>query len=67
MLLIRPLLIERKPLKLVLIIDNFKSMEFGSRYTTYNKANYLYQFNNTSESYPGAQNTCSIVCSFRWW
>ena len=28
---------------------------------------YLYQFNNTSKSYPGAQNTCSIVYSFRWW
>jgi hypothetical protein len=26
---------------------------------------YLYQFNNTSESYPGARNTYSIVCSFR--
>ena len=27
----------------------------------------LYQFNNTSKSYPGAQNTYSIVYSFGWW
>ena len=37
--LIRPPLVKKRPLKLVLIIDNFKSMEFGLRYTTYNKAN----------------------------
>ena len=39
MLLTRPFLVKGRPLKLVLIIDNFKSMEFGLRYTTYNKTN----------------------------
>ena len=36
--LVRPSLVKRRPLKLVLAIDNFKSMEFGPRHTTYNKA-----------------------------
>ena len=36
--LIRSLLVKRKPLKLVSATDNPKSMEFGPRYTTYNKA-----------------------------
>ena len=37
--LIKPLLVKRRPLKLVLVTDNFKSIEFSPRYTTYNKAN----------------------------
>ena len=37
--LIRPFLVKKNPLKLVLIINNFKSIEFNPRYTTYNKAN----------------------------
>ena len=37
--LIRSLLVKKRPLKLVLVTDNPKSMEFGLRYTTYNKAN----------------------------
>ena len=36
--LIRPFLVKRKPLKLVLVTDNFKSTEFSPRHTTYNKA-----------------------------
>ena len=27
----------------------------------------LYQLNDTSEPYPGARNTYSIICSFGWW
>ena len=38
MLFIRSFLVKRRPLKLVLVINNFKSMEFGPRYITYNKA-----------------------------
>jgi hypothetical protein len=38
MLLTRPLLVKRKPLKLILAIDNPKSIEFGPRYITDNKA-----------------------------
>ena len=37
--LIRPSLVKKRPLKLVLITDNFKSTKFGPRYITYNKAN----------------------------
>ena len=37
--LIRPPLVKRRPLKLVLIIDDPKSIEFSPRYTTYNRAN----------------------------
>jgi hypothetical protein len=37
--LIRPFLIKRRPLKLVLAIDNSKSIKFGFRYAIYNKAN----------------------------
>ena len=37
--LIRPFLIKKRLLKLVLATNNFKSMEFGFRYTTYNKVN----------------------------
>ena len=33
----------------------------------YRLSNCLYQLNNTGELYPGARNTYSIVCSFRWW
>ena len=36
---IRSPLVKKRPLKLVLAIDDFKSTEFGPRYTTYNKAN----------------------------
>ena len=39
MLLIRSLLVKRRPLKLVSATDDFKSTEFGLRHTTYNKAN----------------------------
>ena len=39
MSLIRPPLVKRRPLKLVPIIDNPKSTEFGPRYATYNRAN----------------------------
>ena len=39
MLLARFFLVKKKPLKLVLIIDNLKSTEFSPRYATYNKAN----------------------------
>jgi hypothetical protein len=38
MLLIRPPLVKRRPLKLVPAIDNLKNMEFGPRHITYNKA-----------------------------
>ena len=38
MLFIRLFLVKRRPLKLVLATDNFKSMESGPKYTTYNKA-----------------------------
>jgi hypothetical protein len=38
MLLTKPPLVKRKPLKLVLAIDNPKSIEFGPRYITYNRA-----------------------------
>jgi hypothetical protein len=37
--LIRPPLVKKRPLKLVLAIDNPKNIEFGPRYTTYNRAN----------------------------
>ena len=37
--LIRPPLVKRRLLKLVSVTDNPKSMEFGPRYTTYDKAN----------------------------
>jgi hypothetical protein len=37
--LTRPPLVKRRPLKSVLAIDNPKSMEFGPRYATYNRAN----------------------------
>ena len=37
--LIRPPLVKKRPLKLVLIIDNFKSIEFSPKYATYNRAN----------------------------
>ena len=36
--LIRPFLVKRKPLKLVLVTDNFKSTEFSLRHTIYNRA-----------------------------
>ena len=37
---IRSSLVKKKrPLKLVLVIDNSKSIEFGLRHTTYDKAN----------------------------
>ena len=39
MLFIRPPLVKKRPLKLVLTTDNLKSIEFGLRYTIYNKAN----------------------------
>ena len=39
MLFIRFSLVKKRFLKLVLIINNPKSMEFGFRYTIYNKAN----------------------------
>jgi hypothetical protein len=38
MLLIRPLLVKRRLLKLILVTDNPKSIEFGSKYAIYNKA-----------------------------
>jgi hypothetical protein len=37
--LIRPPLVKKKLLKLVLATDNPKSIEFGLRYVTYNKTN----------------------------
>ena len=37
--LIRSLLVKKRPLKLILVTDNFKSIKFGPRHTTYNKAN----------------------------
>ena len=37
--LIRFPLVKKRLLKSVLATDNFKSMEFSPRYTTYNKAN----------------------------
>jgi hypothetical protein len=37
--LTRPLLVKKRPLKLVLAIDNPKSIKFGPRYATYNRAN----------------------------
>ena len=37
--LIKPPLVKKRFLKLVLVIDNPKSTEFGLRYITYNKAN----------------------------
>ena len=43
--LIRPPSVKKRLLKLVPAIDNPKSIEFGPRYTTYNKAN------NTSALY----------------
>jgi hypothetical protein len=39
MLLIRPPLVKRRPLKLVPVIDNSENMKFGLRHATYNKAN----------------------------
>jgi hypothetical protein len=36
--LTRPLLIKRRPLKLIPATDNPKSIEFSPRYTTHNKA-----------------------------
>ena len=39
MLLIRPPLVKKRLLKLVLVIDNSKSIEFGFKHTTYNKVN----------------------------
>jgi hypothetical protein len=39
MLLIKPFLVKRRLLKLVLVTDNFKNIKFGLRYTIYNKAN----------------------------
>ena len=38
MLFIRSPLVKRRPLKLVLVIDNSKSIKFGFRYTTHNRA-----------------------------
>ena len=38
MLLARPPSVKKKSLKLVLTIDNPKSIEFGLKYTTYNRA-----------------------------
>ena len=38
MLLIRPPLVKKRPLKLILAIDNPKSTEFGPRYATHNRA-----------------------------
>jgi hypothetical protein len=37
--LIRPSLVKRRPLKLVSVIDNPKSIEFGPKHATYNRAN----------------------------
>ena len=37
--LIKPLLIKKRPLKLVLIINNSKNMEFNPRNAAYNRAN----------------------------
>jgi hypothetical protein len=37
--LIRPFLVKRRSLKSVLVTDDPKSMEFGPRHATYNKAN----------------------------
>ena len=37
--LIRPSLVKKRSLKLVLVIDNPKSTEFSPRYATYNKTN----------------------------
>jgi hypothetical protein len=39
MLFIRPPLIKRRPPKLVLVIDNPKSIKFSLRYAIYNKVN----------------------------
>ena len=39
MLFARPPLVKKRPPKLVPTIDNPKSIEFGPRYTTYNRAN----------------------------
>ena len=39
MLLAKPPLVKRRPLKLVLAIDDLKSTESGLRHATYNKAN----------------------------
>jgi ABC-type uncharacterized transport system substrate-binding protein len=39
MLLIRPPLVKRRPLKSVSVTDNSKSIEFGPRHATYNRAN----------------------------
>ena len=39
MLLTKPPLVKKRPLKLVLTTDNSKNTEFSPRYTTYNKAN----------------------------
>jgi hypothetical protein len=38
MLLIRPPLVKKRLLKSVLVTDNSKSIEFGPKYTTYNRA-----------------------------
>ena len=37
--LIRSPLVKRRLLKLVLVIDNLKSIKFGLKYAIYNKAN----------------------------
>jgi hypothetical protein len=37
--LIRPPLVKRRPLKLIPVTDNPKSIEFGPRHATYNKTN----------------------------
>jgi hypothetical protein len=39
MLLIRPPLVKRRPLKLVPVTDNPKNIEFGPRHAIYNRAN----------------------------
>jgi hypothetical protein len=36
---IRPPLVKRRPLKLILVINNPQSIKFGLRYATYNKVN----------------------------
>ena len=47
----------------------FKKALKGLKLKTLNsrKESCLYQFNNTSESYPRARNMYSIVCLFGWW
>ena len=39
MLFIKSPLVKRSPLKLVLVLNNLKNMEFSLRYTTYDRAN----------------------------